>query len=44
MAARQVVITKNTTKKYRVPKGTKSTSTSTYKCPVCGSTTAIKRG
>lgn len=43
MAARQVVITKNTTKKYRVPKGTKSTGTATYKCPVCGSTTTIKR-
>ena len=43
MAVKQVVITKNTTKKYRVPKGTKSTSTTTYKCPVCGSTTTTKR-
>lgn len=43
MAARQVVVTKNTTRKYRVPKGTKTTTQTQYKCPYCGAKTTVTK-
>lgn len=38
MAAKQVVITTNTTKTYKRKKGSGAKEQSTYKCPVCGTT------
>ena len=38
MAAKQVIVTKNTTKTYKRKKSSNTKEQAQYKCPICGAT------